>query len=148
MALTDILGKAVTATGNNEAGYGSEGNPVLGIVKKIEKAGNTAVYPLGYDGIQHGGTFMLNSTTLTALDASTTDDYVITVGFAEMFENVPITSTASKKPAVGNVVAVDGSGALVKYVAATVNTTAAVQALTAFATSVDTTANTATIRVL
>lgn len=149
MALQDIVGKVVTLTGNDTVGYGSEGNSVLGVVIKIKKAGDTATYPLGFEGIRQGATFKLDSSTLSALDSKATDDYVVTVEFGRMFEDIPITSTAAKKPSVGNAVVVDGAGKIVKYVeAAVASDKIAIKPLTAYVTSVDATSNVATMRVL
>ena len=61
-----------------------------------------------------------------------------------MFENIPISATSTKKPVAGDVVVADGAGGLVKYVeAAVASEKVPVKALTAYATSVDTTANVA-----
>jgi len=158
MALDNIIGKVVTLTGNDTVGYGSEGNPVLGVVTKIKKAGDTDTYPLGFEGIRQSATFKLDSSTLSTLDSTATDSYVVTVEFGRMFEDIPITATAEKQPAVGNSVTVDGAGALVKYTA-TIDTTTGdayadlevstpIQALTAYVTSVDTSNNVSTLRVL
>ena len=149
MAIRDIIGKAVTLTGNDEVGYGSEGNAVFGVVAQIEKAGNTNVYPLGFDGAVGSATFKLADATKTELDSKATDDYVVTVKFAQMVENVPISATASKQPSAGGAVAVDGAGGLVKLDTLAVATSAAtVVPFNAVATSVDKTAKTATIRIL
>ncbi len=43
-----IEGKAVTITGNGEAGFGSAGDPVLGKVLKYEGDGNVTVQDGGY----------------------------------------------------------------------------------------------------
>lgn len=68
---------------------------------------------------------------------------VVVKGFAE---NVAITSTAAKKPAVGDVAAVSGDGKLVKLSSLTVASSAAtVIAFGARVTAVDTTNNVATI---
>lgn len=143
MAIRDIIGKAVTITGNDEVGYGSEGNAVFGVVTQVEKAGNINVYPLGYQDAVGSATFKLASATVTALDSNASGDYVATVKFAQMIENVPITGTTSKQPSVGGAVAVDGAGGLVKL-----DSLATVVPLNAVATAVDKTAKTATIRIL
>lgn len=149
MAIRDIIDKAVTLTGNDEVGYGSEGNAVFGVVAQIEKAGNTNVYPLGFDGAAGSATFKLASATKAKLDSQATDDYVVTVKFAQMVENVPISATSSKQPSAGSAVAVDGAGGLVKLDTLAVATSAAtVVPFNAVATSVDKTAKTATIRIL
>lgn len=68
---------------------------------------------------------------------------VQTKGYAE---KVAISSTGSKQPAAGDVVAVDGAGALIKLGTLTVaSTTATVVAYGGRAISVDTTNKTATI---
>lgn len=149
MAIRDIIGKAVTLTGNDEVGYGSEGNAVFGIVSQVEKAGSTSIYPLGFHGAKDGATFKLAAATVSALDSNASGDYVVTVEFGQMIENVPITATSGKQPSAGSAVAVDGSGALVKLDTLAVATSAAtVVPLTAVATAVDKTAKTATIRIL
>lgn len=74
------------------------------------------------------------------------DNGLVTVQFKGFVEGVAITETEAKQPAVGEVVAVDGAGALVKLASlAVATTTAAVVAFGARVISVDTTAKTATI---
>lgn len=149
MAIRDIIGKAVTLTDNDEVGYGSEGNALFGVVSQVEKAGSTNVYPLGFQGAKGGATFKLAAATVTVLSSAASDDYVVTVDFGQMIENVPITSTSAKQPSAGGAVAVDGAGGLVKLDTLAVATSAAtVVPLTAVATAVDKTAKTATIRIL
>ncbi len=71
---------------------------------------------------------------------------LVTVQLKGLIENVAITATTAKQPAVGDVVAVDGAGALVKLASLTVaSTTATVVAFGARVVSVDTTAKLATI---
>jgi hypothetical protein len=148
MAMEDILGKIVTLTGNNEVGYGSEGDAVFGRVVSVRKAGYTSVYPLSYDGDnQDAQTIKLASATVASLSGS--GDYVVAVQHSCFAENVEISSTAAKQPAVGNAVAVDGAGGIVKLGTWTVASTAAtVVVLGAVATSVDTTNGLATIRIM
>lgn len=149
MAMNDIIGKAVVLTGNDEIGYGSEGDTIFGVVTKVEKAGNLTAYPLNYQGATGSATFKIDSSTQGVLDSSATDTYVATVEFNKMFEKIPITSTAAKKPSAGNIVVADGSGGLVKLASlAVADSAVSVVGLNAIATSVNTTDNTATIKVL
>jgi len=80
---------------------------------------------------------------------------LVGVQYKGFCEDVAITETEAKQPSVGDVVAVDGAGALVKYTSTTDTTAGAayadlevttpIQSLGAKVISVDTTALTATI---
>lgn len=104
MAKLDILGKVVTITGDGEVGYGSDGKEILGVVTAIEER---ASYDLMFDGLKDGGTFSLASGAVSGVGL--TGDWVVTVKWNRTFEGIPTNTTA---PAVGDYVAVDGSGKL------------------------------------
>jgi len=73
-------------------------------------------------------------------------DGLVTVQVKGFVENVAITSTSAKQPSVGDVVAVDGAGGLVKLASLTVaDTKATVVGFGARVVSVDTTNKLATI---
>ncbi len=147
MAKYDIKEKIVALTGADEVGYGAEGAAVYGKVINIEAAGNTDVFPLGFSGTETTQTYKLAAATVTALGL--TGDWVVSVQRCCMVEGVAISSTASKQPAVGNALAVDGAGGVVKLASyAVADSAATIVTIGAICTNVDTTNNIATIRVI
>lgn len=83
---TDLSGeenKAYAISADSTVGYGSSGDPVFGIVEKVEKE-------------------YTNST-----------DLVATLKLTGMKEGVPTTDVTDSIPVVGKSVCVDGSGALI-----------------------------------
>lgn len=111
------VGKVYTISGDGTVGYGLEGDPVFGVVERVEKEKN-------------------NSTTLLAV-----------LKLTGLVEGVAITETAAKQPSAGDGLAVDGAGALVKLTSyAVADNEATVIPVKAIAFSVDTTAGTAVIQ--
>lgn len=142
MAIKDILGKVVTVTANEEVGYGTEGNSVLGVVTAIEETRNTE---LGFDGLREAGTFKVADATVTALGGDPlTKKYVATVAWGRTFTNIPISATALKKPAIGGFCIVDGLGNLAKIVDATAEIAGSVCKVL----SVDTVGNVASVKIV
>lgn len=83
---TDLAGeenKAYAISADETVGYGASGDPVFGIVEKVEKE-------------------YTNSTNL-----------VVTLKLTGMKENVVTTTVAANIPVAGKLVAVDGAGALI-----------------------------------
>ncbi len=141
---TALRGKVVALTGNGEVGFGTAGDAVKGRVFQVEMAGDTDVYPLAYEGNQNASTYMLSSTTATAAGGTSGESYVVSVEFGMTMDNVPMTATTANQPSIGDIVAVDGAGG-VEAGAVTDEDTIFHHA---YAERVDTTAVTATIRVL
>jgi hypothetical protein len=49
----DDEGKAVTITGSQEVGYGNEGNPLLGVVLRVEADGYGSIQDAGYAEVEY-----------------------------------------------------------------------------------------------
>ena len=113
MAMNDIIGKVVAITANEEIGYGTDGDAIIGVVTKIEPVGTGAI-ELGFDGLRESGTFKVSSATKTAL--AVTEDCLATVEWGKTFVDVPTNATA---PAVGDYVSVDGAGKIKTIATAT-----------------------------
>lgn len=132
MSMNDIIGKVVSVTGNGEVGYGTAADAILGVVTKIEPIG-TGVNELSFDGIKDGGTFTVDSTTLTAL--AITGGHVVTVNWNSAFEGVVTNATA---PLAGAYLANDGTGKVITSATAT----------NVIALSVDGTTKVATVKIV
>ncbi len=144
-AMADYLcGKMVAITANDTVGFGTAGDAVKGRIFQVEEAGDTATYPLAYEGNKNASTYLLNDTTATSAGGETGVTYAVSVEYGMTFDNVAMTATPADQPSIGDIVAVDGAGG-VEAGAVTDEDTVFHHA---YAERVDATAETATVRVL
>ncbi len=141
---TYLCGKMVAITANDTVGFGTAGDAVKGRIFQVDYAGDTDVYPLDYEGNKNASTYLLNATTATAAGGESGETYVVSVEYGMTFDNVAMTSTTADQPSIGDIVAVDGAGGVEAGVVTDEDTVFH----HAYAERVDTTAETATVRVL
>ncbi len=142
MAMSDIKDKFVVLTGNRQVGYGTENDGIIGVALSCDLKEPTDTYSLYAQRIKDAATYDLDATTKAKLGLDDDLDYVVAVERHITVEDVPMPSTASKKPVFGNAVVADGSGGIVKAA------DGATTHFTALCESVDATAGTATITLM